>query len=310
MAEQPTPLLIGLAGPKGGVGKTVLSANLAVSLARAGLKTIVADLDLGGANLQALFNLSGSGPNLAQFVHHKTELAELVKPTGIDNLSLILGATDVVGLANLIHWQKLKLISQLRKLPAQAVIIDLGAGSTLNTLDIYGACPIKLLVSTPEMTAVLNAYGFLKSLIFRLFLLELKRLKCVPGYDIVEEAAHPSAGGPATIETVIGDVAGVDEDAAVELKKIVAGLNPWLVMNMIQHPDEVRAGQALIKLARKRLGIEIGHLGEVAQDPAVRRSITAMTPLLAGSDPGPAAEAIGRIGRWLADRLAATSEKI
>ncbi len=301
MADRPRPVLAAVAGPKGGVGKSFLALNTAVKLAKAGRRTILADLDLGGANLQAMLGLSGKGPNLASFVHQKLPLTELLKPTEVEGLRFLPGSTDVVGLANLVQWQKVKLINQLSRLEAEVVVVDLGAGSTLNILDIYDACQVKLLVTTPEIPSVLNAYGFLKSLIFRLFLRRLKSLKKAACYDLVAEAVHPAARqGAVKIPDVVGLVAERDEEAAEELTAITQRLKPWLVLNMVQDPNEVRAGLALSKLSKKRLSIKVSHLGEIPFDAEARRSIVKMRPLLLDGEDTPAAEALSRLGARLA----------
>lgn len=307
MIEQAAPTLIAVAGPKGGVGKSFLSVNLAVALAGEGLDIILADLDLGAANLQALLGISGSGPNMADFVNRKTDLVDLIRSTETDNLRFLPGSTDVVGLANLVQWQKVKLINQLSRLDCRAVVIDLGSGSTFNVLDIYAASHLKLLVTSPEMTSILNAYGFLKSLIFRLFLKELKAAKMLHAREMVNEVIQSGTGQASrSVPDLIAQVAADDNEAAGVMTKVIEELKPDLVLNMIQNNADIKTAQALQQLTRKRLGLDLGLLGRVPFHSDVRRSVMEMKPMLLEDQPSEANRAVRGLAAKLVRRLKET----
>ncbi|NUM89669.1 MAG: P-loop NTPase, partial [Bdellovibrionales bacterium] len=96
-----------IGGGKGGVGKTLVTANFAITLARAGAKVVVVDLDLGGANLHTCLGVDVSRHTLTDlFSPEVRNLEDLAVPTVIPNLSLISGAQDSVQVANLPHAQK------------------------------------------------------------------------------------------------------------------------------------------------------------------------------------------------------------
>lgn len=306
MTDSSGPNLIAVAGPKGGVGKSFLALNLAVALADEGVDAILADLDLGGANLQALLGISGNAPNMADFVNRKTPLAELIQATEMPNLRFLPGSTDVVGLANLVQWQKVKLINQLGKLESKVVVIDLGSGSTFNILDIYAACHIRLLVTTPEMTSVLNAYGFIKSLVYRLFLRRLKSLKMMRAWDLVNAAVQAEAGEASTsVDRLIDTVAVDDSDAAEEMRAVVSGIRPQLILNMIQKSLDFKTALALQKLVEKRLGIRLTVLGQVPFHADVRRSVIEMRPMLLENRPSEANSAVRNLAAKIRTSLPA-----
>src|SRR3989344_1000266 len=104
-----------IGGGKGGVGKTLITANLAVTLARSGAKVVAIDLDLGGANLHTCLGTDAENlPCLTDFFEKRVNtVAELVQPTPIENLSIISGAADAASIANLSPAQKQKLLSKL-----------------------------------------------------------------------------------------------------------------------------------------------------------------------------------------------------
>lgn len=89
MAQQTT--IIPVAGGKGGVGKSFLTANLAVALANRGHSTIAVDLDLGNSNLHTFLGLENRNPGIGEYLRKATErsLAELVVPTSVPRLGFL-----------------------------------------------------------------------------------------------------------------------------------------------------------------------------------------------------------------------------
>ncbi|MDB4986037.1 MAG: putative FleN-like cytoskeletal ATPase [Myxococcaceae bacterium] len=152
-----------VAGGKGGVGKSVIAANLAVAVARRGLTCLLIDADLGGGNQHTLFGIEAPRTTLDAFLHgEEKELSTVAVPTRFHGLSLVYASCDAVGSANPKHSQKLKFIRHFKKADVDVVILDLGAGTSFNTLDFFLAARVQLVVTTPELTAIQNAYGFIK----------------------------------------------------------------------------------------------------------------------------------------------------
>ena len=157
------PDMWAVAGGKGGVGKSVLAANLAVAVARRGLRCLLIDADLGGGNQHTLFGIEAPRTTLDAFLQgDEKELSSVATPTRFHGLSLVYRASDALGAANPKHSQKQKFIRHLRKADADVVILDLGAGTSFNTLDLFLTARVQLVVTTPELTAIQNAYGFIK----------------------------------------------------------------------------------------------------------------------------------------------------
>jgi len=160
---QDGPDIWAVAGGKGGVGKSVLAANLAVSVARRGLSCLLIDADLGGGNQHTLFGIQAPRTTLDDFLQgDEKDLASVASPTRFHGLSLVFAACDAVGSANPKHSQKQKFIRHLKRAAADVVILDLGAGTSFNTLDLFLSARVQLVVTTPELTAIQNAYGFIK----------------------------------------------------------------------------------------------------------------------------------------------------
>jgi len=152
-----------IAGGKGGVGKSVLSANLAVAVARSGLTCLLVDADLGAGNQNTMFGVETPKKSLDEFLRGDEESLEAVaQPSRYFGLSLAYAQCDDLGSANPKHSQKQKFIRHIKKADFDVVIVDLGAGTSFNTLDLFLAARVHLVVTTPEPTAVQNAYGFIK----------------------------------------------------------------------------------------------------------------------------------------------------
>ncbi|MET0286568.1 MAG: P-loop NTPase [Polyangiales bacterium] len=162
-AGEQGPDIWAVAGGKGGVGKSVIAANLAVAVARRGLRCLLIDADLGGANQHTLFGVEKPRGTLDAFLAgEEKELSSVATPTRFHGLSLIFASSDALGSANPKHSQKQKFLRHVRKADADVVVLDLGAGTSFNTLDVFLIARVQLVVTTPELTAIQNAYGFIK----------------------------------------------------------------------------------------------------------------------------------------------------
>jgi flagellar biosynthesis protein FlhG len=163
-AAHPRARIVAVTSGKGGVGKSNISVNLAVQLAQMGRRIILLDADLGTANVDVLCNLP-AGRNLAHVVAGRQTLDEamIVGPGGF---RLIPGASGLARMAALAPSQRDRLIEQLRDLEhdADMILIDTGAGVSPNVLGFSVCADQVLVVTTPEPTAVTDAYAVIKSL--------------------------------------------------------------------------------------------------------------------------------------------------
>ena len=136
-----------IGGGKGGVGKRFVAGYLGILLAQKGYKVILADLDLGGANLHTWLGVNSPTKSLSDFIGRETpNISKLLIPTDINGLRLISGAKDGVEIANLKYTQKRRFLSALRKLDADYIVIDLGAGTSYNTVDFFLLADSQLMV--------------------------------------------------------------------------------------------------------------------------------------------------------------------
>jgi flagellar biosynthesis protein FlhG len=161
--------ILPIASGKGGVGKSLLATNLAVALAQTGKRVVLADLDLGGSNIHLMLGRMGLSQGIGTFlINSDVAFEDIIVTTDYKNLSFIPGDAEIPGTANLKSSQKQKLIRRLRSLEADYLIMDLGAGSSFNTVDFFLISGQGIVVTDPTPTANLNAYLFLKNVIFRI----------------------------------------------------------------------------------------------------------------------------------------------
>lgn len=132
------PHICAIGGGKGGSGKTFICANLGVLLAAHGKKVILVDLDLGASNLHTLVGQSSLKTGLHDFLNKSVkDLSLTAQPTDITGLHLISSLRCSIESGNLFYVQKQKIIKAIGRLPADFVLLDLGAGTTYNTLDFF-----------------------------------------------------------------------------------------------------------------------------------------------------------------------------
>ncbi len=142
-----------IGGGKGGIGKSLITLGLAISLARLGKQVILIDGDLGGANLHTLMRVHPQ-VNLEDFLTRKVaRLEDTIIETTVEGVGLICGADDFLGAANPTYAQKTRLLNQIEALPAQYVLLDLGAGTSFNTLDFFNYCGTKIVLLTASSRA-------------------------------------------------------------------------------------------------------------------------------------------------------------
>lgn len=156
---------IAITSGKGGVGKTTVAVNLAVQLAQLRRRVVLLDADLGTANADVLCNLAPSG-NLAHVVAGRKTIDEsLVEAPG--GFRLIPGASGLAQMAALGDRDRDQLLEQMRSIEEDAdlILIDTGAGVGPNVLGFLMAADEVLVVTTPEPTAITDAYAVIKTLV-------------------------------------------------------------------------------------------------------------------------------------------------
>jgi len=268
-----------IGGGKGGVGKSLATANLSICLALMGHKVVAIDLDLGGANLHTCLGVPVPDKTLSDFLNKKVStLRDLLTPApSISNLSLISGAQDDMGIANLKQMHKAKILSHIDELGADFVLFDLGAGTTFNTLDFFIAADQGILITLPEPTSIENTYRFIKSVYHRKLKLAEELLELGP---LIDKAMNARVSENFTPADLVHRVVEINPQMGQKLQQEINRLRPKLILNQVRTQADADIGHSMKIICRKYFGIELDYIGHLDYDATVWQSVKKRRPLL------------------------------
>jgi flagellar biosynthesis protein FlhG len=272
--------LLPIASGKGGVGKSVFAANLGLALARSGRTVVLVDLDLGGSNLHTCLGVKNRHAGLGDLVWKKERfLVDLLVETGFDRLWLVPGDGLMPGTANLEWFTKKRVLKELAALPADFALLDLGAGSSYNVVDFFLSSSEGIVVVKPEVTSILNAYSFLKTVAFRALARSFPEGS--PGRAAVMEfvASKTEGKGVSFLDFARELAERFPLEGATALERLAA-LKPRAVMNQGRGGGDAELGYRLRDIAAKNLGLTVEFAGYLLEDEAVPRSVAARRPVL------------------------------
>ena len=153
--------IIAISSGKGGVGKTNISINMALAYAQLGKKVIVMDADLGLANVNVVLGVIPKY-NLYHLIRKQKTMRDIILDTNY-GIQIVAGASGFSKIANLSEEERTNFITELSELStADIIIVDTGAGVSNNVLSFIAAADDVLIVTTPEPTAITDAYGIIK----------------------------------------------------------------------------------------------------------------------------------------------------
>ena len=287
--------VIAIGSGKGGVGKTVLSASLKIGLAAMGRDVILVDADFGGANLHTCMGIvEPQYTFLDYYTMNRETLEDIVLDSPIENLKIISGACGTLGMANPKYFQKLRLIKELRKLPADDIIIDLGAGTTYNVIDFFLSVDEKIVVTTPEPTAIQEAYDFIKLSLLRKIQRTFKNepdvlaILQIEGYSNLLQFNSP-------VEEMLTKAKESSSEIVARIEDVLSEFKPKLILNIVMDPDEIKEGMAIKTAVAELLSVDLEYAGYVEYDENMRKAIKELKPFILENPNSPAAKSISKI---------------
>jgi flagellar biosynthesis protein FlhG len=287
--------IIPIASGKGGVGKTIIAANLGLEFAANGKRTVVIDLDLGGSNLHTALGLKNIHLGIGNYLSSRgVKFKDIVVSTQYENLSFIPGDVLVSGLTNTQFSQKKKLLQNILDLDSDYIVLDLGSGSSYHVLDFFLISNSGFIVITGQTTSIVNGYCFLKNLLFRFLLRVFVSHKGITSYlkKLLREK-KPNVFVP--MEEILAGIMKIDREEGEKAKKYLAALQPKFVINMAASPADLELVEKLRDLVRKNLSVEVECMGLIFRDEAVDRSVEEGKPLIISQGDSIAAKEIARI---------------
>ncbi len=263
--------ILPIGGGKGGSGKSFITAGLGALLARQRRKVVLVDLDLGASNLHTMVGLKPPDNGLHRFINKSiANLDEAIIPTLIPNLFLISSTQCSMEIANLYHQQKMKIIRALRNLPCDYVLLDLGAGTSYNTLDFFLTARTGLLVFTPEPTSIENTIRFLRSLYLRKLKQLVKQHNC---HQAVKESLKMARLGLLNTPDVIDQVLKYHPEKEDLLRQALARFQFSLILNQFRKTDDSSLGEKIKIVCNRHFYSSFEFLGNIGYDERVHDSI-------------------------------------
>ena len=271
--------ILPIASGKGGVGKSLLSANLAIALGQAGKKVVLADLDLGASNLHLALGHNVKNNSIGTYLTDKSSFQSIIEPTEYDNVSFIAGDSQIPGLTTLKAAQKTKLLRNFHSIDADFLILDLGAGTHQIILDMFLQSPQGILVTAPTVTATLDGYLFLKNSVFRLLNTTYKRGSA--GHQYLEQLkTNSDAMKSIYIPKLVDQLSVVDPVNTGLFKTRMNQFKPRLVMNMIDDPKDADRAQRIRNSCSQYLGMDLEYLGLMYRDQLQDKALSSHLPVI------------------------------
>ena len=286
--------IIPVASGKGGVGKSLLSANLAIALGQSGKKVVLADLDLGASNLHLVLGQQAPKQGLGTWLTGHGEFKDIIIKTDYKNVDFIAGDSEIPGLSTLKAPQKSKLIKAFKNIDADFLIIDLGAGTHQIILDLFLLSPQGIVVTAPAVTATLNGYLFLKNAVFRLMHSSFK--STTPAAKMITKLKQDATSLQRLyIPRLIEEIRKVDSVSADKFERNLKTFRPRLIMNMIEDPKDADRAQRIRVSCNQYLGLDIEHLGIMYKDSLEDRALASRLPVIVYKPQSVLSQAIYRI---------------
>jgi len=265
---------------KGGVGKSVIAANLAIVLAEAGNSVVLADLDLGGSNLHTILGMRSLNRGIGIFLSDKkVKFNDIIVQTNYKGLKLIPGDAEIPEIADLKSYQMKKLVRNLLSLECDYLILDLGAGTHKNAMDFFLLSGGGIIVTNPSLTAILNAYLFLKNAVFRLMGVAFKKQS--PAYNYMASLKKEgSLIQRVYIPQILNRIKNDDSDSYNSFLELAENFHPSIILNMIDDPKDAERVDKLKRSAREYLDIELDHLGIIYRDDLQDIALNSRLPIV------------------------------
>jgi flagellar biosynthesis protein FlhG len=271
--------IIAIGGGKGGIGKSVIASNLAFAFVRNGKKVVIVNLDLGSDNASTILGIKPSSLNISSFINGKAKnINDIVLKTSYCNLGIIQGSSGYFKIANLKYIHKQKIIKNLRNIDADYIILDLGAGFSLNTLDFFNSSDEKILIFTPEPTSIKDAYSFIKCAVYR----KLTKTFCKNNeisFLIESKAPLNDDGVAKKMIDFLSDLYEFDKDLSNIAMNVLSQFRPKLILNMAADKKELAYADKIMEVSKKFLNVETEFLGIINNDESVKTSVKRMKPL-------------------------------
>ena len=299
-AQGTIPRVVAIGGGKGGVGKSLVAANVGIFLATLGKRVVLVDGAFGAPNLHIFAGVPRPSRSLSEaFVANGPTLSELAVATHVPGVRLVSGIYDPPWVSEPTPVQVATIARQLRQLPADWVVVDLGSGIASPMLELFLEADIGLLVAVPDPTSIELMHRFVKAA----FLKHLERrglahLVRASAREPLDPDRRHDGGTPSALEIYLASVEAQAPELP-ELHDAILAFAPHLVINSARSKSDMELGRAVASVVRRRIGAPIRYLGHLEYDEAVWASTRRRRPLLIEHPETRIAKCFERVARGL-----------
>jgi flagellar biosynthesis protein FlhG len=302
--------IIAIGGAKGGIGKSILAVNLAVLLTSMGKKTVLVDLDLGGANVHLYLGEFVMKGSINDFLHGIVARFQDIAVRSGYGPFYVGGDSSQLGSPNITFAQKLKLLKAVKSIDADYVILDLGGDTTFNIIDFFLAADYGIVVTTCDPASYLEAYHFIKVSLYR----KLNRLfgseSSFPGKkdaDLRDLVHEFTAFSNESRENTIGDLFALIKEKQNKylsfIKDVVSSFHPLLLVNRVTDSCNVNeVVERITVVSKKMLSVKVDYIGGIPYQQEIESSVRELVPVIAKHPHGLMAKQTRRIVQKLLSR--------
>lgn len=305
------PSIVAVGGGKGGVGKSVISANLATVLAGLNLRVLVVDLDLGCSNIHTHFGTATPRATLADYIlHNKMSYRDILLPAPINGVAFIAGGKDDDWSDYLDHRVvKLKLwetiLNAKQEFDVDLVILDLGAGVHRHTMDFFSLAHLGIVAIVPEPSSIENAYMFLKLALWKL--LDNLGARLGAKAEIEEILEHLSRYDISSLESSYGEqlqsFTGKYPKLIATILDAIDSHNIGIVVNQTRVISDVEIGPSMEHICRRYFNLPAHCLGFLNHDESVWKSLRSQRLLVRDFPHSLITKRLGQIAAQLTNLL-------
>ncbi len=279
------PTIVAVGGGKGGVGKSLISANLAAKLGQVGLEVLLVDLDIGSSNLHTYFGLGLPSKTLTDFVlKRRFNFSEIIMPTPAEHVRLIAGGKDE-------NWSDRQsyhhgifssfwhtLLASRKLLDCDIVILDLGAGSHRLSVDFFTAAHAGIVTVLPEPTSIENAYTFLKATFRCLIENAGAQINQTEQASALKSALFESSAGAAAQrgQSIVDRFKQQFHNYPSLCEHVVQALRGRqinFITNQVRSQKDTDIGTSMATISRNYFGYDAKYLGFLPDDDVAWKSL-------------------------------------
>jgi flagellar biosynthesis protein FlhG len=283
---RPRPHMVAFAAGRGGTGRSLIAANVAVYLAQTGKKVVAVDADPAGGPLHLLLGAARPPRGFGEFLRGRAEaLHELVVDTPVAGVGLVGGEGSTFGTSKPKQTTK-AVMAALASLEVDYVVVDLGPPDSTLVLDLWLSADVPILVTLPDPASIEATYRFVKSAFVR-------RLRTTRGLDRL--ILNPSGRPPAALD--LYRTARTGGGPTERLEQEIRRFRPSFIVNQTRSLPDLKLGSWMSTAARRRLGHMFEYLGHVESDETVWLAARRRRPVMAEYPEAKVAKNIERIAR-------------